>query len=121
MTDKILIVTAPDDSLLDGKRILAINLSADQKQLISDALKQVDASKNIIVYTWNDLEDIKWMLDKKHKSDMIIFNADSDNDLITGYMSAQSNSYYFGFLKSLQSVNNSAIYNVDQCIDLING
>lgn len=120
MIDKILIVTAPDDSLLDGKRILAVNLSIDQKQFISDALNQAENSKNIIVYIWNDLENLEWMLDKKQKSDLIIFNADSPNDLITGYMAAQPNSYYFGSLKSLQAVNNSAINNIDQCVDLIN-
>lgn len=120
MTDKILIVTAPDDCLLDGKRILVVNLTADQKQIISDTLRQIDTEKHVIVYVWNDVEDVKWMLDKKHKCQLIMFNADSENHIISGYLAAQSNSYYFGSLKTLSSVNNSAIYNVDQCIDIIN-
>jgi hypothetical protein len=59
------------------------------------------------------------MLDKKHKSDHIIFNADSTNDLIIGYMSAQANSSYFGTLKLLSKVAGSAIYSIEQCKDLL--
>ena len=58
-------------------------------------------------------------MDKKHKSDVIIFNADSENDLIVGYMAAQKNSYYFGNLKILNVVNNSAIYNAEQLLELL--
>ena len=57
--------------------------------------------------------------DKKHKSDIIIFNADSDNDIVVGYLAAQTNSYYFGNLKLLSTVNRSAIYNTDQLYDLL--
>jgi hypothetical protein len=118
MTDKIVLVTPPDDIALDGKRILTVNLTQEQQELFSDALKKVENDKNIIVYIWND-QDTDWLFDKKPKADSIIFNADSSNDLIVGYMAAQPNSYYFGSLKSLHLVNNSAIYSVDQCVDII--
>ena len=120
MTDRIVLVTAPDDILLDGKRIISVNLSAEQQQILSDALNQIEKLKCLVVYIWNDREDIDWFFDKKAKSDIIIFNADSTNELITGYCAAQSNSYYFGSLRSLHKVNKSAIYSVDQCVDIIN-
>lgn len=119
MTEKIILVTAPDDILLDGQRVITVNLNPEQQQLLSDALNQISDSKCIIVYIWNDQDDINWFFDKKSKADIIIFNADSTNDLITGYCAAQLNSYYFGSLKSLHLVNNSAIYSVDQCVDII--
>lgn len=120
MTDKIILVTAPDDTLLDGKRIISVNLNIDQQQILSDALNQTEHSRCLVVYIWNDQDDIDWFFDKKSKADIIIFNADSTNELIVGYCAAHQNSYYFGSLRSLHKVNNSAIYSVDQCVDIIN-
>jgi predicted DNA binding protein len=114
MSNKVLLVTPPDDVLLDGIRILLVDLVPEQQQIISDALTQLDSIPNVILYVWNSTNDINWLLDKKSKSDAIIFNADSENDVIIGYMAAQSNSHYFGTLKILSMVNNSTIYNIDQ-------
>jgi predicted DNA binding protein len=114
MSNKVLLVTPPDDVLLDGIRILLVDLVPEQQQIISDALTQLVSIPNIILYVWNSTNDINWLLDKKSKSDAIIFNADSENDVIIGYMAAQSNSHYFGTLKILSMVNNSTIYNIDQ-------
>ena len=114
MTDKVLLVTTPDDVLVDGIRILLVDIVPEQQQIISDALTQLDNSPDIVVYVWNSTNDTSWLLDKKLKSDAIIFNANSENDVIIGYMAAQSNSHYFGTLKILSMVNNSTIYNIDQ-------
>jgi predicted DNA binding protein len=114
MSNKVLLVTPSDDVLLDGIRILLVDLVPEQQQIISDALTQLVSIPNIILYVWNSTNDINWLLDKKSKSDAIIFNADSENDVIIGYMAAQSNSHYFGTLKILSMVNNSTIYNIDQ-------
>ena len=114
MTDKVLLVTAPDDVLIDGIRILLVDIVPEQQQIISDALTQLDNSPDIVLYVWNSTNDTSWLLDKKLKSDAIIFNANSENDVIIGYMAAQSNSHYFGTLKILSMVNNSTIYNIDQ-------
>jgi hypothetical protein len=114
MTDKVLLVTAPDDVLIDGIRILLVDIVPEQQQIISDALTQLDNSPDIVLYVWNSTNDTSWLLDKKLKSDAIIFNASSENDVIIGYMAAQSNSHYFGTLKILSMVNNSTIYNIDQ-------
>ena len=119
MSDKIILVTPPDDVLIDGLRILLVDLNPAQTELISDSLKQLTTMPNIITYVWNTDQNIDWLLDKKHKSWLTFFNADSENDVIIGYMAAQVNSYYFGTLKTLGTVNDSAIYNIDQIINIL--
>jgi len=119
MLDKILIATAPDDVQVDGIRVLAVDLRQDQTQLVSTVLTQLDDIPNIVVYLWKDGDDTNWLFDKKHKADIIVFNAESDNQLVVGYMAAQPNSYYLGILKTLDAVNNSAIYTPDQVLALL--
>ena len=119
MTDKVIIVTPPDDILIDGVRVLLVDLNNSQTQLISDALNQLTEDVTIVTYLWNSTDSIDWLLDKKHKSQLIIFNADSDNDIIVGYMAAQKNSHYFGTLRSLTAANNCVIYNTDQIHNLL--
>ena len=120
MSDKVLLVTAPDDTPIDAIRILLVDLTPEHTQVISDALNEFTSIPNIVTYIWRTGDPVDWMLDKKHKSHCIIFNADCANHMILGYMAAQSNSHYFSTLKTLQSVNNNAIYNVNDCVNLIN-
>lgn len=118
MTDKILLVTEPDDVKTDGFRILLVDLTIDQSQLISDALGQINTFNEIIIYSAQS-SGIDWVLDKKSKSKLIMFNADSDNHLLVGYLAAQPNSYYFGNLKILSPANKRVIYNVDNVVNLL--
>jgi hypothetical protein len=123
MTDKILLVTAPDDSPIDGIRVLLVELTSDQSQIVSNALLTADTRYSIITYAWKMGDSVEWLLDKKIKSDIIIFNADATPngaiELIIGYIAAQPNSYYFGNLKSLAKANDSAIYTTDQILTLL--
>lgn len=118
MSDKVILVTPPDDILVDGLRILLVDLSTEQTQLISDTLTKLKSIPTIVTYIWND-NNTEWLLDKKLKADLIIFNADSEKNVIIGYMAAQSRSYYFGTLKDLSFVNNSAIYTADDLLTLM--
>ena len=120
MSDKVLQVTAPDDTAIDAIRLLLVDLAPEHSQLISDALNEFTAIPNIVAYIWKSGDSIDWLLDKKHKSHSIVFNAESNDHMIVGYMSAQLNSHYFGMLKTLRNVNNNAIYNVNDCVSLIN-
>lgn len=119
MTDKIIVVTAPDDIQVDGLRILLVDLRPEQTQLISEALSKLESIPTIITYIWKISDGTEWLLDKKHKSDLIIFNAEGNDDVIIGYMAAQSNSHYFGYLRSVTSANRSTIYNVDQVYNIL--
>ena len=109
MKNRITVVTAPDDVLMDGKRILAYSLSVEQKKMISDLLYNFEQHANTIIYVANGQEDPRWVLDKKQKCSIIIFNAETINQTMVGYLSAQTNSYYFGELRTLSSVNNNKI------------
>ena len=119
MTDKILVVTEPDDTLIDGVRVLLVDLSSEQSQVVSNALLTANSKYSIITYAWKVGDSVEWLIDKKTKSDIIIFNADSGIDIVIGYIAAQPNSYYFGTLKSLSKANDSAIYTTDQILMLL--
>jgi hypothetical protein len=115
MTDKLIMVTAPDDTVVNGGRITVVDLTADQTALVSAALTDIDSIPCIVTYVWSEYDDAVWVLDKIQKSQIIIFNADSTNQTLIGYVAGKMNSYYFGTLKSLNQVNNSVIYDVDHC------
>jgi hypothetical protein len=119
MTDKVFVVTAPDDVRLDGLRLLLINLKPEYTQIISDALAQIESSVNLIVYVAQTDKDINWFLEKKNMSDLMIFDANSEDQFIAGYLGAQPNSFYFGSLKYLSLINNSAIYDTTQVVELL--
>ena len=118
MNSKVILVTDPDDVAYDGVRLLLVNLTADQTQLLSTALSKINNLPMVVLYIWNNSSS-DWLFDKKHKSQHIIFNAEHENELIIGYMSAQRNSSYFGILKNLAKVNTKAIYSIDDCIKLL--
>ena len=119
MTGKVLVVTTPDDVMIDGFRLLLVDLDADQTKTISNSLLKISSDTSVITYMWGSNDDSYWLLDKKAKSDLIIFNANSQNELIVGYMAAQKNSHYFGTLKTLAQANAKAIYASEDCESLI--
>jgi hypothetical protein len=123
VSDKILVVTAPDDSPIDGIRVLLVELNGEQSQIVSNALLTSDTKYSIITYAWKMGDSVEWLLDKKNKSDIIIFNADVQNngatELIIGYIAAQPQSYYFGTLRDLHLANDRAIYNTDDILSLL--
>ena len=123
MSDKILVVTPPDDTLINGIRILHVELNEEQSVIVSSALMNSNTQHTVINYVWKMGDSVEWLMDKVIKSDFILFNADSPNngvtDLIIGYIAAQPNSYYFGNLRALNLVNSSVIYNSDQIINIL--
>jgi hypothetical protein len=119
MSDHVVIVTSPDDFLPDSFRFMLVDLNDDQTQLVSSALLKLNKVGNIVVYSYKSSDPIEWLLDKRVKSDFVIFNAESNNDILIGYLTAQKNSYYFGTLKTLAQANRSAIYSVEDVLNLI--
>ncbi len=124
MTDKILVITPPDDILLQGIRILHVNLNEEQSAIVSAALMQSTLPHNIVNYVWKMGNRVDWLLDKSTKSNIIIFNAtnlngDSGLAVMLGWIAAQPQSYYFGDLKDLQLVNDRAIYTSDDLLNLM--
>lgn len=119
MIDQVLIVTEPDDTLLDSYRLLLVDLTPFQSQVVSASLLAMRLPCRVVLYSWNSINTVEWLLDKKTKCGLIVFNADSDNSAVVGYLAAQPNSYYFGNLKSLASINNSQLYAQQDCQQLL--
>lgn len=124
MTDKILVVTPPDDILLQGIRVLHVNLNQEQSSVVSNALMQCELPHSIINYVWKMGNAVTWLLDKSPKCDIIIFNAANHNsdaglDIVLGWISAQNQSHYFGDLKDLHHVNDRAIYTSNDVLNLM--
>ena len=119
MTDKVIVATPPDDVFIDGFRLLLVDLDNAQSKIVSDTLLNLSLDSNVIVYLWTSSDPISWLLDKRSKSNLIIFNADSANELVVGYLSAQKKSHYFGNLKLLAGANSSVLYALEDCTNLI--
>lgn len=120
MTERVILVTDPDDVFLSGVRMLFVNLTPEQQTLVSETLGKVDSTSTVIAYLWNSSNPVSWLLDKHTKCDIIISNADCDtSQMILGYIVAQPNSYYFGTLKDLHLVNDRAIYNAEQLFNIL--
>lgn len=107
------IITSPDDKIVDGFKLLCVDLTHEQSQLVSDTLTKINVESDLVIYVWKSGDPIDWMLDKKSKSDIILFNADSQHQTLIGYLAAHKKSYHFGILKDIATVNNRAIYSVD--------
>lgn len=119
MSNQITLVTAPDDVLHPALRILLVDLSKEQTQIVSEALMSFDKVPAIVTYVWSPYDSAEWLVDKRLKSQVVFFNADSNQSEIVGYMVAQPNTYYFGTLKSLAFINNRTIYSTEDFKDLL--
>ena len=119
MSNQITLVTAPDDVLHPALRILLVDLSKEQTQIVSEALMSFDKIPSIVTYVWSATDSEEWLVDKRLKSQVVFFNAASEKPEIIGYLSAQPNTYYFGTLKSLAFINNRTIYSTEDFKDII--
>ena len=119
MSDKIFLITEPDDSFLEGVRIFLFDLDLEQYAVFSLALLNFDSVPSTVVYNAKDSTNIQWFVDKLLKSDLIIFNANSENQQLVGYLCAKPESYYFGELRSLSLVNKSVIFDMHQLKEIL--
>lgn len=119
MSDKILIVTNPDDTYIEGVRIFVFDLTSDQYSILSRGLLDFDQIPSVVIYNASISTNITWILDKIFKSDIIIFNASSEHQHLVGYLTSKFNSYYFGDLRDLSLVNNSVIFDIHQLKEIL--
>jgi hypothetical protein len=119
MADKILLISYPDDLMVQGFRILVFDLSEPQSQIFSQSVLSLNTNVSCLVYNADVNTDMPWLSDKIIKSNLIIYNAESDNQLLVGYLSAKSNSYYFGTLRDLSSMVVSQIFDSKQLKEIL--
>jgi hypothetical protein len=68
---------------------------------------------------WNAGNGIEWLLDKKNKCNLIIFNAETTSQTIAGYFAAQPAAFYFGQLRELNIANPREILSSEQLNQLL--
>jgi hypothetical protein len=119
MTDKVVLVTYPDDVLDEAVRILLVDLNEDQSNIVYQSLTELESIPLVVAYSWRIGDSIDWLIDKTHKSQLIIFNADSDDLTLVGYYAGKLNSFYFGDIGQMKIVNRSAIFDVVQTKEIL--
>jgi hypothetical protein len=119
MSNKVLLVTSPDDVSIDALRILLVGLNDDQSSIISDALTNLEQVPETVVYVANETESAAWLIDKKQKSKLIIFNAEMDNGELVGYLAAQPNAYFFGNMRYIGITTKRALFDRHQAEELL--
>lgn len=120
MTDRILVVTPPDDTLLQGIRITHVALTEEQTSMVSASLMKSETPYSIINYVWNVGNSVEWLFDKLLKSDLVIFDAENESiEMLIGWIASKPNSYYFGTLRDLHLVNDRVIYSIDDILILL--
>jgi hypothetical protein len=119
MNNTLTLVTAPDDVSDDGLRILLVDLRPEFSSIVSKAFTTLTSIPKTILYVWENSENTEWLLDKKQKSKIIFFDAESTNKELVGYFAAQPNAYYFGNLKTLGHINKNVIFDEAQCSKLL--
>jgi hypothetical protein len=115
MSNKVLLITSPDDTLENAIRISVIGLTQEQSSVVSQALTDIETPECLVTYIWQSTDPIEWIIDKIYKSHLIIFNADCNDQTLVGFLSSKPNAHYFGTLRSLGLINKSSIYDLDQC------
>lgn len=117
--NKVFLVTAPDDVTYDSKKIICVGLDENQREIVSQTLQRFESLPTTVLYVWNNHESQEWLLDKKQKCDLILFNANNEDKALVGYFAAHDKAYYMGELGILSTVTNRIIHDTDQCYDLI--
>ena len=118
-SNRLSLVTPPDDVLTDSFRILSVGVNQEATALMSSALTRLPSIPETVLYVWQSGDDLEWLFDKKNKSNLIVFDPSSISPELVGYFSAQLNSYYFGSLRDLGIINNNSILDADQFYNIL--
>ena len=114
MNRKISLITAPDDLEFDAIRILAVCLSPDQSNTLSDVLKVLEVEKDINLYIYNHADDLYWLVDKAHKADIIFVNGALENQKVAGWLASKRQSCFFDDAPLHKALNNTIVYSKEQ-------
>lgn len=118
MTDRILIVTPPSEVVEDQFSILLVGLDQSQTAFISECLKSTE-NLDITVYLWNEADAKDWLFDKQKKSELIVVNAEMEDQLLVGYFVSNKKTFYIGNLRSLDFLSHKLINNKQNFLQVI--
>lgn len=119
MSDKILVITEPDDYFDDAIRLLFVDLDSNQTKMFTKPLLDIPTEKSIVCYYWALDTSMTWLLDKLAKSHLIFFNNDSSHRELVGFLTANSKAYGLGNNRFLGKFINRNIVDSDEIKSLI--
>jgi hypothetical protein len=119
VNNKIFVITAPDDVEYDALCIAAVGLSPEQSEALSNVLKSIDIDRDINLYVYNVWDDIKWIIDKSAKADLIFANAGADDQQLIGFLAAKRQTHLFGESTLGQALNKEQVFSQQQIEQII--
>lgn len=115
--NKISIVTSPDYYHANTKRVLLINPSAEEKNLVHEWLKDNDVE--MVLYVYNSDNNIEWLLNIADSVESTYFNIDNTTDISYNYISyliSKPKVTYKSEKLDYSILNKDRIYNIDEYI-----
>ena len=115
--NKISIVTSPDYYHANTERVLLINPSAEEKNLVHEWLKDNDVE--MVLYVYNSDNNIEWLLNIADSVESTYFNIDNTTDISYNYISyliSKPKVTYKSEKLDYSILNKDRIYNIDEYI-----
>ena len=119
MNNKILLITSPDyyhGSMIE--KSLLINPTADEKFAVQEYLKDKE-DLDLILFVYNNDNDITWLLNVASTSNSIYFNLDNTTDLsynFASYLIANQKVTYRSEKIDYSIINNNRTYDINEYI-----
>ena len=98
-------------------KVLLINPTVEEKLFVQEFLKSNDLE--LIIYVYNNDQNIPWLLNVASTSDSIYFNIDNTTDLsynYTSYLISNPRVTYKSQNLDYSLINKDRIYNIDEYI-----
>lgn len=119
MNSKIVLITAPDDVEYDALKIAAVDLAPEQSEALSQVVKLIDIDRDINLYVYNLWDDLKWIIDKASKADIVFANAGSDNQQLIGFLASKRHTHLFGESTLSKALNKEPVFSQEQIEHII--
>lgn len=111
------IITPPDYYHRSQYSSLVINPSQDEKQVISDSLKEIDTEMSVYLYQNDNM--IEWLINSAKIADSVYINVDNSKDLSYYYISylvSQSNVTWNSDKLDYSIINREKVRNINEFI-----
>ena len=95
------------------------NLDQNQTQHFTKPLMEVADITPVICYFWNQEHSDQWLLDKIVKSDLIVYNAESEFRELVGFMKTHKKAYSIGNDRFFPDYNQRKINSYDQITNIV--